>query len=203
MTSSNATITLVPGAFYNPDYFSTFQAQLERRGFHTIAIALLSVGSDDPASCSAQKDADFIRNTAIVPLVDEGKQVVILMHSYGVIPGSAARGLGEEQRSREGLQGGVVGLIYISAFLVPADTTPLAAIGGSFPPEFAVIEGVSNTSTILDIHSAHVHLLCNRIKSTSPSQAQSTASIMTSPKPKQKHGPLSSSHYPFTLQPPN
>ena len=159
MTSSNATIILVPGAFYNPDYFSTFQAQLEKLGFHTIAIALPSVGSDDPASCSAQKDADFIRNTAIVPLVDEGKQVVILMHSYGAIPVSAAaRGLGEEQRSREGLQGGVVGLIHISAFLAPADTTPLAAMGGSFPPEFAVIEGVSNTSTILDIHSAHVHL---------------------------------------------
>lgn len=131
MISSNATSILIPGAFYNPDFFSTFQAQLEKRGFHTIAIALPSFGSDDPASRSAQKDADFIRNTAIVPLVDDGKQVVILIHSYGGVPGSAAaRGLGEEQRSWEGLQGGVVGLIYISAFLVPADTTPLAPIGG-------------------------------------------------------------------------
>ena len=80
MTSSNATIILVPGEFYNPDYFLTFQAQLEKLSFHTIAIALPSVVSYDPASYSARKDTDFICNTAIVLLVDKGKQVVILMH---------------------------------------------------------------------------------------------------------------------------
>jgi len=45
-------------------------------------------------------------------LVDEEIDVVVLMHSYGGIPGSAAlKGLGE----KEGKEGGVVRLVYVAS----------------------------------------------------------------------------------------
>lgn len=62
----------------------------------------------------------------------------MVMHSYAGNPGSgAAYGLSVEEREEAGLKGGVVGLIYMAAFMVPsgqsnADTEPPPLIGMSF-----------------------------------------------------------------------
>lgn len=56
------------------------------------------------------------------------------MHSYGGVPGSsAARGLGKVQRVGEGKTGGVVGLIYISGFVLPGGASVADGQGGQLP----------------------------------------------------------------------
>jgi len=121
MATPKPTILLIPGAWHTPECFDALRAEMEKHSFPTISRQLPSNGCTDPSNHSAQTDADFIRTQLLLPLLDEGKRVVVAMHSYGGQPGSAAAyGLSEEERSKEGLKGGVVGLVYIAAFLVPA-----------------------------------------------------------------------------------
>lgn len=50
-------------------------------------------------------------------LADQGKDVVVLMHSYGGVPGSAAlEGLGKTARVEKGEKGGVARLVYVCSF---------------------------------------------------------------------------------------
>jgi len=50
-------------------------------------------------------------------LLDEGKDAVVLLHSYGGIPGSAAlKGLGKAGRAKASKHGGVVRLVYVCSF---------------------------------------------------------------------------------------
>jgi hypothetical protein len=54
---------------------------------------------------------------ALTPLVNAGKNVVMVMHSYGGAPGSAAvKGLTRAVRQTAGLPGGVIELVYMAAF---------------------------------------------------------------------------------------
>lgn len=53
-------------------------------------------------------------------LVQAGRSVVVLLHSYGGQVGSDALvGLGQETRAKEGLSGGVSHLIYLAGYAVP------------------------------------------------------------------------------------
>ena len=46
------------------------------------------------------------------------------MHTYGGIRGSAAAyGLSEEERNKEGLKGEVVGLIFVTSYMIPGQKT--------------------------------------------------------------------------------
>ena len=61
----------------------------------------------------------MIRST-VAGLVEEGEEVIVVMHSYSGIPGGQAlEGLDRKSRSEEGLAGGVTRLIYIMSFIVP------------------------------------------------------------------------------------
>ena len=96
--------------------------------------ALLSCNSPDPASATCSKDADIVRN-AILPVLDQGKDVLVLAHSYGGIPaGGAVKGLSKVQREKEGEKAGVIGLVYVSAFVVPGDVSLLTVMGGKHAP---------------------------------------------------------------------
>lgn len=124
MAMPKPTVLLIPGLWHTPEYFNALRIVLEKHSYETISRQLPSVDCDDPSNHSAQSDADFIRSQLLLPLLDNHKRVVVVMHSYGGMPGSAAAyALSEEERSKEGLKGGVVGLVYIAAFVVPAGKT--------------------------------------------------------------------------------
>lgn len=53
-------------------------------------------------------------------LVDAGRRVVAVMHSYGGQVGTdSLSGLGWNTRSEQGLPGGVSDLLYVTAFALP------------------------------------------------------------------------------------
>ena len=124
MATLKPTILLIPGLWHTPECFDALRTELEEYGYETVSRQLPSIDSAHPSKHSAQSDADFIRSQLLLPLLDSGKCVAVIMHSYGGLPGSAAAyGLSEEERNKEGLKGGVVGLIFVASFVIPVEKT--------------------------------------------------------------------------------
>lgn len=71
----------------------------------------------------------------LAPLLEVGKDIVLVMHSYGGPPGSvAARGQSKTERKSRGLKGGVIGLVFIAALLAPEGASLRDMVGGKFHP---------------------------------------------------------------------
>ncbi|KAL4733849.1 hypothetical protein BDV11DRAFT_209894 [Aspergillus similis] len=72
---------------------------------------------------------------ALQKLVDNGRQVVVVMHSYGGAAGaSTMEGLGYAQRSKAGLQGGIIMAVRMTAFVACKGQSMLNLLGGDWEP---------------------------------------------------------------------
>ena len=136
-------VFIVPGAWHPASAYRQFQEQLESSGYPTFTATLPSVGSSSPTTATCSEDTNFVRRQLLPLIENEGKDVLLLTHSYGGIAGAgAAHGLSKTTRTQEGKKGGVIGLIYLSAFVVPEGTSLLMALGGKHAP-FLVPDNVS------------------------------------------------------------
>lgn len=74
----------------------------------------------------------------ILPILEhEEHDVILVMHSYAGVPGSAAAlGLGKKERVAQGKKAGVIGQIFYAAMLLKGGdgVDIITASGGSFPP---------------------------------------------------------------------
>ncbi len=135
-------IAIVPAAWHAPIHYAGYADQLQHAGYDTVTQRLPSTGSSDPNVQSVAADADFIRMNMLMPSIDAGREVVLVMHSYSGGPGSmAAKGLSVPERRAAGRPGGILGLIYICAFVAKKGQSLLDGSGGKFAPW--VIEHVS------------------------------------------------------------
>ncbi|KAI9721346.1 MAG: hypothetical protein M1828_005206 [Chrysothrix sp. TS-e1954] len=121
------TIVIVPGAWHTPIAFEDLVARLSPF-FHVVCISLPSTTSPQPARVTLSDDIDYLRNNYLLPLINGGNEVVVLAHSYAAVPASAAVKLLSVDdiawaRGGSGQGGGVVGLIYLSGFLIKEGTT--------------------------------------------------------------------------------
>lgn len=109
---------LLHGAWHTPACFDSIKPLLEKDGFAVVCPQLPSAGAD-PLVPNFDADIAAIR-AAVIPLLDNGYDVVIVMHSYSGMPGGTAlEGLDKSSRAQKGEAGGIVRLVYIMAFLVP------------------------------------------------------------------------------------
>lgn len=72
-----------------------------------------------PGIDSCKPDYAVVRDAA-TRLVEEGKNVIIVMHSYGGLVGTnGSQGLSRQELSKEKktVEGAVVGIVYISAYV--------------------------------------------------------------------------------------
>ena len=108
---------------------------LEAQGYPTVCPTLPSIDASPP-TVDLPDDAKLIRSQLQRLVEDERKEVVVVVHSYGGVVGSEAvtQELGAEQRGRQGLDGGVIRLLYICAFVVPVGHSLAGAVGGTLPP---------------------------------------------------------------------
>ena len=137
------TIILIPGGYNNPGptptidipIYKNFNDALRNEGFPVVSVPYPSLIRSNPAQCTCAQDVDFIRNEVLLPKVERGEHVVLVMHSYGSIPAcGAAKGLSTVERRREGKKGGVLGLVCVSAFLLPPGTSIAGECpGGDLP----------------------------------------------------------------------
>ena len=104
--SKNPAIALVTGAFHSPSHYQKVLTILENSKFETHCQALPCLNCDKPQVATAAKDVAYIRHESLQPLIEDGKEILLVMHSYGGIPGSAAaKGLSVVERREHGLKG--------------------------------------------------------------------------------------------------
>ncbi|KAE9967015.1 hypothetical protein BLS_001101 [Venturia inaequalis] len=115
---SKPIIVFVPGAWHLPSCFELVENLLKPAGYECIGVRTPSVRKEPPFPKDASDDVQAIR-AALVTAIGEENDVVVVMHSYGGFPGSAAcKGMSKEDRVKEGMKGGVVHLVYIASFAV-------------------------------------------------------------------------------------
>ena len=114
MAPQKPTILLVHGGWHLPVHYRPALDVLELAGYLIEAPALPSCvdGKSTP-----EDDAQLIARRAS-ELVDAGKEVVAIAHSYGgMVASEALSGLGVREREEKGLAGGVKRIIYTAAFV--------------------------------------------------------------------------------------
>ena len=142
ISQSKPQIVIVPGAWQAPCMFDTFVTHLGALGYSTTVIKLPSV---DPPQALTSIDEDILAvQQTLLPLIEAGKNVVLVMHSYGSIPGSeAVKGLAKADRERDE-DGGVISLVYMAGFLLKKGQTLLDAkaeptLWNELDPEASII----------------------------------------------------------------
>jgi pimeloyl-ACP methyl ester carboxylesterase len=131
-TAEKPTLVFIPGAWHGPEAFETVISQLKGHGYPVTALHLPSVGGD--LSTTMTDDAAYIQK-AVSPLVEDGKEVVLVMHSYGGVPGTeSVKGLSKKEREAAGKEGGVASLVYLTSFLLVPGLSLAAFLNNQMPP---------------------------------------------------------------------
>lgn len=142
MVHPNPTVVVIPGAWHSPWHYERILALFVKANYPVSCLRLPSVGAADPASIMISTDIAFIREKLILPLIEEGKEVVLVMHSYGGAPGAAAaKGLSKIEVGADGKAGGIVGLIFLCAALADEGDSLLSQRGGQH--DQWIVENVS------------------------------------------------------------
>ena len=146
----NPIIVLVTGAFHVDSVMDVLGAQLQQAGYHTRTKGLVTVNGP---GLSVTDDTTALQDLLHPLIVDQGKDIVLYLHSYAGFPGSAAiGGLSKKERSSKGEQGGIVGLVYQSAFIPQQGDTLVKMIGGSYAPWQSPDVRSSSFNDMFDAH---------------------------------------------------
>ncbi|KAI0184663.1 Alpha/beta hydrolase fold-1 [Xylaria flabelliformis] len=144
------TVFFIPGAWHEPWVFDSVRSILSARGFETEASSLATIGSADPSG-GLHVDAAKIRS-ALTGLVNEGKEVVLVAHSYGgIVASNSVDGLGIKQRATSGVKGGIIMILYLAAFAIPVGTNLLMNFGGSYAAWWNIVKDFFTPIEPLDV----------------------------------------------------
>ncbi|PTD13461.1 hypothetical protein FCULG_00004956 [Fusarium culmorum] len=113
-------VVIIPGNFSLPSFWSTIQQLVQDKGYPVEVVGLKSSREEtvDPAPGLADdvEEATLVLNRHI----DQGKDVVLLMHSYGGMVGTeATRGLARDEREKADLKGGITHLVFLASIFAP------------------------------------------------------------------------------------
>ncbi|CAG9974910.1 unnamed protein product [Clonostachys byssicola] len=115
--NTQPSIIVIPGAWHLASCLDPFIETLQAAGFPAEGVTLRSVGDAD-ADIS---DDEALLRSRIESRIHAGEDVIVIAHSYAGLPMSAAiDGLSKRNRASRGEKGGVLGVVYLAAF-VPFD----------------------------------------------------------------------------------
>ena len=142
------TVIFVHGAWHSPAHFQAVRDLFEADGFPTKCPTQPSSGG--APTVTLYDDAHCVRSVTEKSVKSEGRDVISAMHSYGGMVGTQAtnESFGKASREGQGLQGGVIRLLYICAFLLPLGDSLGSAFGGKLPPFITVHVCPSGRSTL-------------------------------------------------------
>ncbi|KAK3075870.1 hypothetical protein LTR53_000444 [Teratosphaeriaceae sp. CCFEE 6253] len=128
------TILFVPGALTALSCYDYIVPLLQKQGYSTVQTPLPSNNPKDPSAHTAETDGRALLQEALLPLLGEGRDVVVFAHSFGATAMSGAKSsVTKAEREARGESGGVVGVIYISCCLVPDGQDQITYLGGALP----------------------------------------------------------------------
>lgn len=115
MGSQKPTIVLVPGAWHYPECYDLLVERLHQHEYETRNVKLKSVvAPGEHRAESHHEDANALKDV-IQPLIEQGREVIVLGHSYGgVVVSEGSSGLGKQRNKT----GGVVHIIYCCAWVL-------------------------------------------------------------------------------------
>lgn len=130
------TIVLVHGAWHLPSHYNMLKDKLTERGFAVIQPRNASVGQASDIKGKTHLDDVAAIHEAMESPLSDGKEIIVICHSYGGIPGSAAvEGYQIHERRDKGWKGGIKHIVYVASFALPARGLSLkTAIGGTYGP---------------------------------------------------------------------
>ncbi|KAJ0422467.1 Alpha/beta hydrolase fold-1 [Aspergillus carlsbadensis] len=130
MPNQKPTLIFAPGAWYPATAFTPLTTLLEPHGYACHTVAFPSI---QQATSVTDLSADIAAVRSLVePEVQKGNDVVIVVHSWAGLPvNSALEGL---TKVANGSGGGVVKLIFISAFIPELGQSLVSAFGGEPAP---------------------------------------------------------------------
>ncbi|KAK9365552.1 hypothetical protein V1509DRAFT_649495 [Lipomyces kononenkoae] len=111
MISRFPVIIIVPGSLHKPIHYRKIAEPVRARGYeiitHPVTPSLVVCGDDyvDPATTHLDDAAEIRRN--LLPVLEEGKQAIVISHSYGSLPAT-------------GSKGGIISVIIIAGFVFPS-----------------------------------------------------------------------------------
>ncbi len=139
------TIVFVPGAFHIEAHFQPISSLLNRASFPTVTVSLPT--TSQATACSYRDDVYAIRSVLETLVEEEGKEVLLAVHSYGGVPGcQTVCGLERSKRKAEGKSGGIVHVLFITALLVEQGRRMAEALEGGKAPNWAVFKVRLHTS---------------------------------------------------------
>lgn len=133
----NPTFIFALGAWVVPAVFDATRSRLKALGFPSDCPAHPSIGAEPPTKTLAD-DVSSLRGV-LSAFADEGRDLVIVAHSYGgVVASSAVEGLSKSTRMQAGKAGGVVKVVYLAAFALDKGQSLLGMLGGNYLPWMTV-----------------------------------------------------------------
>jgi len=134
--SQKPTLILVPGAWHSPNTWNKVTSLLNTQQYKTVSATLPSTLSDPSSTFS--DDIKAVRDP-IVAETTKGRDVVVVVHSYGGAVGSSAvKGLTRPKQDvaspKEASSGHVIGIIMIASGFVVTEVGFLEGLGGKPPP---------------------------------------------------------------------
>lgn len=126
--SSNAEFILVPGAWHGPESFQPTTTLLEKAGYTVHGVHLPSVCAS-PQVQSFEPDVKAIR-TVLDKVLSTGKDIVVIMHSYGGVVGSEALGeyIQTLEKGQKSGYGKVRRIVFVCAFVLPEGGSLMGAL---------------------------------------------------------------------------
>ena len=117
-------LVLVPGLWVGDFAWDKLIPLLEAQGFQISVAKLVSTGVPSvppPGKSLCMRDDEAAIRAVIEPLVESGKEVLVVAHSAGGYLGSGSvEGLCKPKRQALGKAGGVVAFAFLCAGLAPA-----------------------------------------------------------------------------------
>ncbi|RGP77213.1 alpha beta-hydrolase [Fusarium longipes] len=126
-------LIFVPGAWHTPDCWGKVVSAMEAQDYKCIPITLPTTQSTSK-SVNFSTDVNAVRE-ALISETTQGRDVVILVHSYGgAVGASAIKGLSRKTAEAGDDKGHVIGLFMIGTGFVAPGMSFLDGIGGKPPP---------------------------------------------------------------------
>ncbi|KAK3321362.1 Alpha/beta hydrolase fold-1 [Cercophora scortea] len=134
------TLIFVPGAWYPVDTWTKVTTLLEAKDYKCVCVTLPSSSTSDP-STTFLDDVTAVR-AAILAETTQGTDVVVVVHSYGGLPGhSASKGLTRPKTLHPSLavdkeEGYVIGFVMLASGFTMTGMSFLGGLGGKPPPSW-------------------------------------------------------------------
>ncbi|GAB7359695.1 hypothetical protein MBLNU230_g6870t1 [Neophaeotheca triangularis] len=157
MTAPQPAVVLVHGAWHTPAHYAPLIHSLQNQNFLVTCPQLPSQTPTLPLPPTATLATDIATiNDALTTLTTAGHPIILLMHSYGSIVGSAAcsRDLIQTDRLAAGHgPGGVIHLVYFAGFVIPAGSSAYAPWHNG-PPPWIDVDDATGTQAMKDPRDA-------------------------------------------------